>query len=220
MSTQKQNTGMAIASLVLGILSLICLGILAGIPAIICGHVAHNRARKLPGQYGGAGLAIGGFILGYLSFVVTLVIAAILLPGLTKAKNRAQDIMCVTNLKQVGLAFHMWASDHNDHFPFNVASQQGGTLEACAPDSKGFDANAVAHLQVLSNELYTVKILICPADASKTPALDLPSLQAANVSYWIRSGTNISGKLPNEVLARCPVHGNILTCDGSVQKGQ
>ena len=53
-----QQKGLAITSLVLGVLSLVCLGPLTGLPAIICGHIAHNRARRAPGQYGGSGLAI------------------------------------------------------------------------------------------------------------------------------------------------------------------
>jgi hypothetical protein len=63
----------------------------------------------LPGEYGGAGLAIWGLVLGYASLVITLVVimlvipSAMLLPALSRAKERAQRINCVNNLKQVGL---------------------------------------------------------------------------------------------------------------------
>ena len=65
------TNGLAIASLVLGILSCVCLGILAGIPAVICGHMALGRI-KASGQ-GGRGLAIVGLVLGYLSIVFTII---------------------------------------------------------------------------------------------------------------------------------------------------
>jgi hypothetical protein len=65
-----QKKGLAITSLVLGILSLTCFNILTGIPAIITGHMAHGRARKQPAEYGGAGMGIAGFIMGYVSVVV------------------------------------------------------------------------------------------------------------------------------------------------------
>jgi hypothetical protein len=64
---------MAIFSLILGILSLVPIyGIFVGIPAIILGHIAHSRARKLPAQYAGRGMAIAGFILGYISILLVL----------------------------------------------------------------------------------------------------------------------------------------------------
>ena len=69
--TPAQQRGLAITSLVLGLLSLVCFGPLAGIPAVICGHLARGRARRLPGQYGGAGLALAGLIMGYVGVVVT-----------------------------------------------------------------------------------------------------------------------------------------------------
>jgi hypothetical protein len=214
------SKGMATTSLVLGILSLVCFGIITGIPAIIFGHIAHGRARKLPQQFGGAGLAIAGFVLGYTSILATLVFAALLLPALSQAKNKAQSINCVNNLKQIGLAARMWAMDNNDQFPFNVSTTNGGTMELCRRGADGYDANAYLHFEVMSNELNTPKILVCVADSSKTAAADFQSLQATNVTYLMRTGTNVSEVFPEEALARCPIHGNILRCDGSVDRGR
>src|SRR6185436_1064852 len=61
---QKQQ-GMAVTSLVFGILSFFCLGPLGAIPAIITGHIALSRSRKSPQVYGGGGMALGGLIMGY-----------------------------------------------------------------------------------------------------------------------------------------------------------
>jgi len=67
---QKNNT-LAIVSLILGILS--CLGCLclAGVPAVICGHIAKKQIAQ--GQGGGAGLAKAGLITGYIGIALTLV---------------------------------------------------------------------------------------------------------------------------------------------------
>src|SRR5437773_1368237 len=68
-----RKSGLGIASLVLGILSLpICLYIFTGLPAIITGHMARSRAKKQPQLYGGAGMALAGLILGYLSILTTI----------------------------------------------------------------------------------------------------------------------------------------------------
>ena len=209
--------GLAVTSLVLGILAFpTCF--LTGIPAIICGHIAQSRARREPAQYGGVGMATAGLVLGYLSVVIVpiAILSAMLLPALSQAKGRAQEISCRNNMKQIGLAFRTWAIDNEDQLPFNVSTNKGGTLELCAVGSDGFDRSAAFHFRVMSNELSTPKILVCPADTTKQPALDFLNLQPANVSYQVRSGTNINETNPQEILAVCPIHGNELRCDGSV----
>ena len=221
----EQAKGLAIASFVLGLTSIVlCLGVLTGIPAVICGHIAHNRSRHLPARYGGAGLAIAGLVMGYASLIITVLVVvmvipgAMLLPALSRAKERAQRINCVNNLKQVGLGFRIWSADHDDQFPFNVSTNQAGTLELCSLGSDGFDMNAVRHFQVLSNELSTPVILVCPADASRQRAVNFQTLQSANVSYQLHSGTSFNETNAHLVLAVCPIHGNVLLCDGSVQQ--
>jgi hypothetical protein len=214
---EGQQKGMAITSFVLGLLSLLCFGLLAGIPAIICGHVARARTRRAPGQYGGAAFALAGLIMGYVSLAMTFILAGMLLPALSQAKSRAQKVNCSNNMKQIGLAFRTWAIDNSDNFPFNVSTNKGGTLELCLPGSDGFDRNAAYHFQVMSNELSTPKILVCPADSTKQMALNFANLQPANVSYQVCSGKNVSDVNPNQVLAVCLIHNNVLLCDGSVQ---
>src|SRR5512141_3229919 len=62
---EAQTAGKATASLVLGLLSLvICL---AGIPAIILGHMALSEIKKSAGRLKGHGMALAGLIMGYLS---------------------------------------------------------------------------------------------------------------------------------------------------------
>jgi len=62
-----KTNGLAIASLIMGILALICVGPLAGIPGVICGHMALGRI-KLSGQ-GGRGMAIAGLVMGYIGII-------------------------------------------------------------------------------------------------------------------------------------------------------
>ena len=158
--------------------------------------------------------------------VILCALAAVLIVWLVnpdfcdRDKPRKQEINCVNNLKQIGLAFRLWALDHGDRFPFTVPTNAGGTLEWCALDKEGFDATAFRHFQVMSNELNTPVILICPDDNGRKPAKNFASLMPANVTYHVRSGTNLSDTQPKEILVVCPVDGNTVYCDGSVKEGK
>src|SRR4051812_46642507 len=97
---------------------------------------------------------------------IIAILAAMLLPALARAKARAQRINCVNNLKQVGLSFRTWALDNQDQNCMNVSGANGG-----AQDSVGQTPAAnVAYganwgvFAVMSNELSTPKILMCPAE--------------------------------------------------------
>ncbi|MBN3040751.1 MAG: DUF4190 domain-containing protein [Candidatus Omnitrophica bacterium] len=73
MPPQPKTSGLAIASLVCGIVSLCC-GLLLGIPAIICGHIALKQINDSADTIGGKGMAIAGLIMGYLSLVLTVIL--------------------------------------------------------------------------------------------------------------------------------------------------
>ncbi len=70
-----QSQGLAIASLVCGILSLICCNwFVLGIVALVLGFVAKSKASADPANFGGAGLALGGMITGGISLVLGVVV--------------------------------------------------------------------------------------------------------------------------------------------------
>jgi hypothetical protein len=73
---QEQKTvGQSIASLVLGILSLLMFGLITGIPAVICGHIAKSKIKADPENLKGDGQALAGLILGYISIGVSILMA-------------------------------------------------------------------------------------------------------------------------------------------------
>lgn len=69
--TPPRTDGLATAALIFGLLALFCvLGPLAGIPAIICGHLSGKRISASGGTLGGSGVALAGFILGCVGTLV------------------------------------------------------------------------------------------------------------------------------------------------------
>jgi len=87
----SKTSAHAIWSMVLGLLSFLCFGLFAGIPAVICGHVARSNIRKSQGVLTGGGMALAGLILGYIGIVVTTlaVLAAIAIPNYIAFKDKA-----------------------------------------------------------------------------------------------------------------------------------
>jgi competence protein ComGC len=82
--------------------------------------MAKSRIRQSQGALTGSSMATTGIVLSAVAMVLTLLLiipAALLLPALSKAKERAQTINCVNHVKQLSLAVRMYASDNNDHFP-------------------------------------------------------------------------------------------------------
>ena len=113
------------------------------------------------------------------------ILAALLLPVLSKASGRGKRAQCVSNLRQIGLAFHAFAHEHEDKFPFQVPIQAGGTMEFVPKSGAGDLFSAFRHFQALSNDLDTPKLLICPADPGHAVAASFTNLSITNVSYSI-----------------------------------
>src|SRR5712664_2579674 len=115
-------------------------------------------------------------------------------------------IKCVNNLKQVGLAFRVWALDNNDKYPMQVSITNGGTMELIGI------TGVSSHFLVMSNELSTPKILFCPqeTDKNRQPATtfagtvpvgsvnQVPFTNDNNITYFV--GLDGIGTSPQMVL--------------------
>lgn len=149
----SRTSGFAIASLIFGILS-IFLFILASIPAIICGIVALIRIGNSRGRLTGKGLAISGIVVGML---FTLLLPAILLPALARAREAARRSMCDNNLRQMAIVFRMYANESKGEVYPMLSSKPGGLT--CAAE------------EVYPEYLEDPYVLHCPSDSDAPPML-------------------------------------------------
>ena len=118
-------------------------------------------------------------------------------------------ITCPRNLNQIGFALQNWEMDHHDKPPFLVSTNAGGVMELVAAKD-GVRQNPHLIFQVMSNELRSPLLLVCPQDKSKIAAKDWEHLTDANVSYVFPANST------SNVLMVCPIDGDVLLEDGTV----
>lgn len=103
--SEVATDGKATTSMVLGILSLVCFGILAGIPAIILGHMSRKNIRNSMGRLKGDGMALAGIIMGYISVAYTcvmlIIIMAIAIPNLLRARISANESSAASTTRTI-----------------------------------------------------------------------------------------------------------------------
>jgi type IV pilus assembly protein PilA len=111
----KKRKGLAVASLVLGILSLPTLGLLlvGAVTSFIMGLVALIRANRRPEVYGGRGLAIGGIVTSLLSIPLATfiaIVAAIAIPNLLASRRAANEASAIRSVRELLVAEEQYSS--------------------------------------------------------------------------------------------------------------
>ena len=116
-SPDAKTSGLAITSLVLGILSF-CTFFITAIPAIILGIIGIFKIKKSAGQLKGKGLAIAGIAISAISiFLAMLLLPVIMIPALAGAREQAQRVVCATNMSGLGKAMLIYANDNAEEYP-------------------------------------------------------------------------------------------------------
>lgn len=143
---------------------------------------------------------------------VVLLLGFVILPEIAKAKPKITYLSCVNNLKNIGLAYRIYATDNNG-YPWQLpatnrpaaVSTNYSAMPGTALDP---DHGAAAVLSIVSNELSALRIVVCPHDKrvalkTNTFAFLMAPAQAAvrdrTVSYFI--GTSANEENPQSILS-------------------
>jgi len=202
-------SGMALASMILGIVSipLVCamgLGALLGIVAVILGSIALFAIGKNPRRYGGKGFAIAGIATGGAGILWAPLALALLLPSLGQARSKARSVACLSNLKSLSLAAYMYQNDFSGYYP-----APGGTPPADndwiywqpgRDPTKGM-------LAPYMGKVFTSKPYTCPSDTTVgTRAAGIYQYSyTANVNVFVNPGATAPG-IPNTPLRFSSIH--------------
>lgn len=132
----QQTDGKATASLILGILSLLCLSIFAGIPAIILGHMSKANIRRSMGRLKGDGMATAGLIMGYISAAaipLILIIAAVAIPNLLRSKIAANESAAASTVRTINTSQITYSTVYPDHgYASDLATLGPGPSGSCS----------------------------------------------------------------------------------------
>jgi type II secretory pathway pseudopilin PulG len=139
---------LAVASLVLGIISIPTLGLLGvgAITAIVLGSVALNRIKKEPATHGGKGMAIAGIITSAVSLLLIAIIgimAAVMTPLFLRGHQTNRESAAIQTLRTI----------HNSQAQFQATKQKFGTLKELS-EAGLIDAN-YANGSPVSGYIYT-----------------------------------------------------------------
>ena len=131
------------------------------------------------------------------------ILAAMLLPALSMARESARKISCTNNLKQIGLALRFYSSAYDDQFPLS----NGGTGLAALVDEEwgGFLRN---------NKIYT-----CPStpDHVKNDLSDVTDKTSYAYGGGMNEATSVESGVASDKSTNHDRFGNILFVDGHVK---
>ncbi|MCX7007827.1 MAG: DUF4190 domain-containing protein [Kiritimatiellaeota bacterium] len=145
---QKKTAGIAITSLVLGIIGLLTfwllgLGMLCALPAVICGHIGYLRVKTSAGALAGDRLALAGLITGYIGTALSAVIIPLtLIINVGSGPPKPQNY-CQNNLRLLAGARRDYAEDNSN-------------------------AVATSMTQLVGSNAYIIKTPVCPAGGTYT----------------------------------------------------
>ncbi|HEY6181788.1 MAG TPA: DUF4190 domain-containing protein [Terriglobales bacterium] len=168
----QQTSGMAIGSLVCGLFPFF---ILTPIAAIVLGHVALSQIKRSAGRLKGSGMAIAGLVLGYLSIAsipIVLIIAAIAIPNVLRARIAANESSAAASVRTLGTAELTYSTMH---------PEKGFT---CTLEDLKNDRIIDGALAGGSKTGYVFELVGCKAEAT-----DGPNTQFQVIAYPITKNT-------------------------------
>jgi prepilin-type N-terminal cleavage/methylation domain-containing protein/prepilin-type processing-associated H-X9-DG protein len=124
--------------------------------------------------------AIRSFTLIELLVVISIItiLAALLLPALSRARESGRATVCLSNLHQLGIALQVYVGDYRNRLPSMSDIYPGVTNEFPGPDT------------VLSSQLGNLKVLHCPSD--KWPADTVLPFPQKAATYFDQTGSSFS----------------------------
>ena len=118
---------------------------------------------------------------------IIAILAALLLPALSKAKAKAQQIACESNLRQLQLAWNIYVEDHNGDMPINYGDPYEWVLGNVQTSANIVDLQTGSLYPYVPN----VGVYHCPADSSRMPGTSIFKIRTYSLNVFLNSSPNI-----------------------------
>lgn len=175
----QEKSGKATASLVCGLVFFFWP--FTAVAAVVLGHLALSDIKKSAGRLVGQGMAVAGLVLGYIQLALLpfiLIIAAIAIPNLLRARMAANEVSAVETLRTYNTAMVMYASTcPNIGYPKKLANLGPGVT----------DTDKCAHADLVGAQL----------------AMPLP--MKSGYRFFYAAEPDADGKISKYVLSADPV---------------
>ena len=125
--------------------------------------------------------------------VIIAILAGLLLPALAKAKDKAREVKCISNFRQLQFGYHMYMNDNRDYLMPNYPVFIGGEANS-GPNSwvLGNARVSVLESDIKNGVLYPyvggIGIYKCPADLSLARGTQIPRLRSCSLNQYMTFG--------------------------------
>jgi len=115
---------------------------------------------------------------------IIAILAAMLLPALARAREQARRGVCISNLKSIGLALHMYSQDYAEMFPYTASGTTTSTSFSLLTGQFSTGSTVLEGASYIGNG----KIFVCPssADTASNTGYEI----AGTCSYAYAHGLN------------------------------